>query len=113
VSNGTLVVGRDGTLGNSSTNIVVGGTGTLTLQNSKTLADAATLSIANGGTAKVSLASGVNESVRCLFFGDKQKRIGTYGATGSGAGVIDDEHFSGTGILTVLRDKSGTLIKVR
>ena len=48
VSNGTLVVGGlAGTLGNNSTNIVVGGTGTLTLQNSNTLSDRATLSIGN------------------------------------------------------------------
>ena len=113
VSNGTLVVGRDGTLGNNSTNIAVGGTGTLTLQNSKTLADTATLSIANGGTAKVNLASGVNEAVKYLFLGDKQQRVGTYGATGSGARVTDNEHFSGTGILTVLHDKSGIIIRLQ
>ena len=29
---------------------------------------------------------------------------GTYGATGSGAETIDDEHFSGLGVLKVLRD---------
>ena len=112
VSNGTLVVGSAGTLGNNSTNIVVGGTGTLTLQNSATLADSATVRIADGG-AKVSLASGVNEAVRYLFLGGVQKRVGTYGSTSSTAAVKDDAHFSGTGILTVLHDKSGTLIGVK
>ena len=29
---------------------------------------------------------------------------GTYGATGSGAQFIDDDHFSGTGVARVLRD---------
>jgi len=111
VSNGTLVVGSNGTLGNNSTNIVVGGTGTLTLQNSNTLSDNATLSIGNGG-AKVSLATGVNEAVRYLFLGNSQKRAGTYGSSSSAAAVKDDTHFSGTGILTVLHDKSGTMIRV-
>ena len=112
VSNGTLVVGSSGTLGNNSTNIVVGGTGTLTLQNSNTLSDNATLSIGNGG-AKVSLAAGVNEAVRYLFLGTSQKRAGTYGSTSSAATLKDDTHFSGTGILTVLHDKSGTLMRVQ
>ncbi len=113
VSNGTLVVGGPaGTLGNNSTNLVVGGTGTLTLQNSQTLANTATLSIADGG-AKVSLATGVNEAVGYLFLGGVQKRVGTYGSTSSTAAFKDDTHFSGTGILTVLHDKSGTMINVR
>ena len=107
-----MVGGIAGTLGNNSTNIVVGGTGTLTLQNSNTLSDNATLSIGNGG-AKVSLAAGVNEAVRYLFLGTSQKRAGTYGSTSSAATVKDDTHFSGTGILTVLHDKSGTLMRVQ
>ena len=113
VSNGTLVVGSNGTFGNNSTNVVVGGTGTLTLSNSVTIADSAMLSIANGGTAKVNLAAGVNEAVGTLYFGGVQKRTGTYGSTGSAANVKDDTHFAGTGILTVLHDKSGTMIKVK
>jgi len=113
VSNGTLVVGSNGTLGNNSTNIVVGGTGTLTLQNSQILADTATLSIASGGTAKLSLATGVNESVGYLILGGVRKRVGTYGSTGSLAFFRDDTYFSGSGILTVRHDKSGTMISVR
>ena len=110
VSNGTLVVGSDGTLGNNSTNIVVGGSGTLTLQNSKTLADTATLRIADG--AKVSLAAGVNESVGYLVLGGARKRVGTYGSSSSAAAVKDDTHFAGTGMLTVLHDKSAILIRI-
>jgi autotransporter-associated beta strand protein len=113
VSNGTLVVGSDGTLGNNSKHIVVGGTGTLTLQNSKTLPDTAKLTVANGGGAKVNLAAGVNEAVGRLYLGDKQRRVGTYGSTSSAAAVKDDTHFAGTGILTVLRDDFGTLISVQ
>ena len=109
VSNGTLVV--SGTLGVNCTNVVVT-FGTLTLSNSVTIANSAALSIANGGNAKVNLASGVNEAVGWLFLGNSRKSLGTYGATGSGAYFIDNEHFSGSGILTVLHDKSGTLMRV-
>ena len=113
VTNGTLLVNSTGTLGVNCTNVVVAGLGTLTLSNSVSIANNATLSIANGGTAKVNLAAGVNEAVGTLYFGSMQKRAGTYGATGSGAQVIDTEHFAGTGILTVLHDKSGTLLRVQ
>ncbi len=111
VSNGTLAVSATGTFGANSTNIVVAA-GTLSLQSSGALADTATLSIAEGG-AKVSLAAGVNEAVGYLFLGSVQKRVGTYGSTSSTAAFKDDTHFSGTGILTVLHDKSGTMITVR
>ena len=61
----------------------------------------------------MSLAAGVNEAVGTLFFGDKQKPASTYGATGSGASVINDEHFAGSGILTVLHGNGGTMIQAR
>jgi len=111
VSNGTLVVGATGTFGVNSTNIVVAA-GTLSLQNSGALADTATISIADGG-AKVSLAADVNETVGSLFLGGVQRRVGTYGSTSSGATNKDDTHFEGAGMLTVLRDNSGTLIYMR
>ena len=115
VSNGTLVVAREGTFGNNSNSIVVGGTGTLALSNSVTIANSATVRMPNSGTttAKISLGIGVNESVGYLFFGDKMQRVGTYGSTSSTAAVKDDTHFSGQGMLTVLHDKSGTMIKVQ
>jgi autotransporter-associated beta strand protein len=113
VSNGTLTVARDGTFGANSTNIVVGGSGTLTLSNSVAIADSATLSIASGGTAKVSLAADVNETVGWLYLGGKLQRVGTYGSTDSEAAVKNGTYFSGSGVLTVLHDKSGTMIKVR
>ena len=111
VSNGTLVVSATGSFGVNSTNVVVAA-GTLTLSNSVAISDTAVVRIANGGVAKVNLAAGVNEAVGRLFFGSDPKRAGTYGATGSGAGVINDEHFSvlGTGILTVLHGNGGTII---
>ncbi len=116
VSNGTLVVFAATNLGNS-TNVTVAATGagttTLSLQSSTCITNSATLTIANGNTAKVNLAAGVNETVGYLFFGNKQQRVGTYGAPGSGAYFIDSGHFAGTGILTVLHDKSGTLLRVQ
>ncbi len=114
VSNGTLIVNSTGTFGMNSTNIVVGGTGTLTLSNAVAIADSATVKMPAVGisTAKISLPAGVNESVGWLFYGDKMQRVGTYGATGSGANHVDDTHFSGNGILKVLHDNSGTMISV-
>ena len=109
VSNGTLLV--SGSLGVNCTNVVVAA-GTLTLSNSVTIADNASLSIANG--ANVNLASGVFETVGYLYVAGVQKRAGTYSAaSGSGAKVVDAVHFSGTGILKVLHDKSGTALMVQ
>jgi len=114
VSNGTLVVGSDGTFGPNSTNIVVGGTGTLTLSNSVSIANSATVKMPAPGTstAKISLSAGVNESVGWLFYGNEMQRVGTYGSTSSGANHKDDTHFSGTGVLRVLHDNSGTMISI-
>jgi autotransporter-associated beta strand protein len=114
VSNGTLIVSSTGSCGINSTNIVVAA-GTLVLSNSVSIANNAEVRIADNGGAKVNLASGVNEIVGTLYFGDHQKSAGTYGSTGSGASVTDDVHFSasGSGILTVLHDKGGTLIGLR
>jgi len=115
VSNGFLTVGATGTLGNSCTNVAVGGNGTLLLSNSVALADAATVRMPAAGTAtaKISLAAGVEERVGWLYYGDDMRQAGTYGATGSGANVIDDTHFAGAGVLRVLHDNMGTMISVR
>jgi autotransporter-associated beta strand protein len=111
VSNGTLVVSSTGTLGNS-TNVAVAA-GTLTLQGSTCITNTATVAIANGGGAKVNVAAGVNETVSRLYFGDKPMRAATYGAPGSGAEVINDAHFSGSGVLTVLSGSGGLVIRLQ
>jgi len=113
VSNGMLTVSATGTLGANSAAIHVGG-GTLTLSNSVAIADSATVWMPAVGTssAKINLAEGVNEKVGWLFFGDKMMRAGTYGSSSSPAAVKDNTHFEGTGVLTVLHDSSGTLIKL-
>jgi hypothetical protein len=64
-------------------------------------------------TAKINLAAGVNEAVGWLYFGDKMQRAGTYGSTSSTAATKDAAHFAGTGVLTVLHDKSGSLLRVQ
>ena len=112
VSNGTLIVSGTGNFGVNSTNITVAG-GTLLLSNSVSIADSATVRIADGGGAKVNLAAGVNETVGYLRFGDKPKRAGTYSATASGVDFIDTDHFAGSGILTVRHGNGGTLIRVQ
>mgnify|MGYP000943804874 CR=1 FL=1 len=113
VAGGTLVLdGTAGSLGASCTNVVVD-VGTLTVRNSSAIANRADLSIAAGGGAKVELAAGVNEAVAHLYLDGEMRRVGTYGSTSSAATYKNDEFFSGTGVLTVLYDVSGTLIKVR
>ncbi|MBQ6247989.1 MAG: hypothetical protein IJK04_14045 [Kiritimatiellae bacterium] len=58
----------------------------------------------------VSLNAGVDLSVSGLSINGANMALGkTYGATGSGADVIDDDHFAGTGILRVLAGTPLTL----
>jgi autotransporter-associated beta strand protein len=112
VNAGLLTVSSTGTFGVNSTNIVAAGTGTLMLENSNAIADTASLSINNG--AHVTLASGINETVRYLNIDGIYMPIGTYGATGSSAQYKDDTHFAGAGILTVLRSANrGSMIIFR
>ncbi len=116
VSNGTLAVSTPGSLGPNSTNIVVGGTGTLQLATTTSaIADSATVKMSSAGTAtaKINLSAGTDESVGWLFYGEKMQRAGTHGSTSSGATYKDDTHFSGTGVLRVLHDNSGTLFSLR
>lgn len=115
VSNGVLAVGATGSFGVNSTNIVVGGNGTLQIDNSAALADSAVVHLPEVGvsTAKIDLADGVEETVGWLFLGEKMQPIATYGATGSGAIVVNDDYFTGTGVLKVKYGLPGTLICVR
>ena len=115
VSNGTLAVSAAGTLGTNSLSVVVGGTGTLALSNGGAIPDAAVVQLPPFGvsTAKLQLDAGVEETVGWLLYGDAYKRVGTYGATGSGADYIDDSHFAGGGRLRVLRAKTGLTLHVQ
>jgi len=99
ISNGTLVVASGSTLGNS-TQIVIEG-GVLELQSAGAIDDSAVLSLS--GTGQLRFSSALSETVDVLFLDSIQKEAGTWGATGSGATHIDDDHFVGAGTLTVLR----------
>lgn len=118
VKAGTLTVAGDyGSLGTACTNITVEGTGTLALEGASAsmLSDDATVRLApaGAGSAKISLAAGIDETVGWFFFGGEPMYPGTYGATGSGAEYVDDTRFAGNGVLRVLHGKAkGTLIRV-
>ncbi|HNX34796.1 MAG TPA: Calx-beta domain-containing protein [Kiritimatiellia bacterium] len=100
ITGGTLRVEPLANLGNSSCIKVEGGT--LRLRSANGIPDAAGLAIATSG-AVVSIDAGLVETVKTLRIGSVLMRRGTYGATGSGANVTDDTHFSGTGQINVLR----------
>jgi autotransporter-associated beta strand protein len=71
------------------------------------IANAATLSLAGGGTpgladtGYVDLGAGINETIGGLILGGVAQPAGTYGATGTSATFINDEYFAGSGIITV------------
>jgi hypothetical protein len=69
------------------------------------------LSIEN--SAVIDISAGLEESVGWLIIDGSEQRGGTYGATGSGAQNIDDIHFSGSGVIKILHDNSGTMIILR
>ncbi|MDD4019252.1 MAG: autotransporter-associated beta strand repeat-containing protein [Kiritimatiellae bacterium] len=112
VTNGTLAVALDNSLGNSTNITVSGSAARLELRTSSGISDTAALKIANDG-AKVNLLTGVNETVGWLYTGEKMRRSGTYGSTSSSAANKDDAYFEGTGILTVLHDHCGTIVSLR
>ena len=53
------------------------------------------------GTAKVESAEGADQICAGLYINGQAMAGGTYGASGSGADIIDDLHFAGPGTLTV------------
>ena len=107
VSNGTLTVASASSLG-FGTNIVVAG-GTLSLLSEHAIRNTASLRIADGGGAKVSVASGLVERVAQLVFGTGPQINGTWGASGSGAEHIDTSHFSGSGRILVAPATAGRI----
>jgi len=109
VSNGVLAVTATGSLGLNAVQVVVAG-GTLSLSNNTALCDAAAVTFAENGTGVIDLPNNVNVTVDTLWFGDKQRPGGTYGAPGSGAQRTDASRFSGTGLLIVRRGNGGTVM---
>ena len=66
------------------------------------------------GSAKIEIAEGADQTCAKLFINDKPMPRGSYGASGSGADIIDDLHFVGKGVLTVTKEESpGFLIIIR
>ncbi|HNX34981.1 MAG TPA: autotransporter-associated beta strand repeat-containing protein [Kiritimatiellia bacterium] len=114
VKAGTLKIAGDyGSLGPACTNITVEGTGTLALESAVSmLSDDAAVRLvpANAGSAKISLAAGVDETVGWFFCGGEPMYPGTYGAAGSGAEYVDDSRFAGSGVLRVLHGKAKGMI---
>ena len=105
IAGGKLTVLSSGKLGSGPVTVSAGAT--LDLDNGAAISDAAALTL-NVGTSTfgiVDLASGVTESVGTLAINGSLQYAGTYGATGSGAKFIDDNHFVGTGMLVVLDGK--------
>ena len=114
VTSGRLRVYDSGTLGTGPVTVSAGST--LDLDNGTAISDAAalTLNIGTNTYGIVDLASGVTESVGTLTINGKLQYPGTYGATGSEAEFINDNHFVGTGKLLVLDGKPRpTLLSVR
>ncbi|NDC75307.1 hypothetical protein EBZ70_08495 [bacterium] len=97
----SLVKSGVGSLTLSGTHAYTGGTtvnaGTLALAQTG-LADAADIRI-NGGV--LALNYGGTDTVHALYVNGVLQPAGVYGATGSGAAIVNDTLFSGTGTLTV------------
>jgi autotransporter-associated beta strand protein len=116
VSGGTLQVGN-GTnpsrLGLLS-DVAVANGAVLSLLNDNAIDDEATLTLESFGlfNGRLLIAAGLNEGVGALFFDGVFADPGTYGATGSGAAVINDKYFGGTGILTVIPEPGSAALLV-
>ncbi len=54
-----------------------------------------------GNSSTLDLATGLEELIGSLFLDGVEQLAGTHGASGSGAMFINDEFFSGQGILRV------------
>ena len=66
-----------------------------------------------GSGPKFIPAAGTQERIRKLYVNGVNMPRGTYGATGSGAQFIDDNHFSGTGWIKVLKDDLAVPLVIR
>lgn len=92
----------------NSTNVVVTG-GQLHLTHKDTFGKQVNVSIS--GSGKIDLAAGIRQRCAAYFLNGEEMPAGTYGATGSGATYVDDEHFAGAGILKA--GKIGAFLLIR
>ncbi len=104
VVNGTTVVLGTNTAVNLDVDIrVAGGFSVLDVQNvNADFLKKHTLTLQDSGhyPAKVNLADGTYR-VRELYVGGKPMKSGTYGSSSSAAANVDDDHFSGSGMVEV------------
>lgn len=107
VNEGSLIAGGNKSLGTGDVTLAAGTMLTLNATVTNAISNTATLTLngANDATAaKLNLlaTTGVlQETIGSLVLNGVQQPAGTYGATGSGAMNINDNYFSGGGILTV------------
>ncbi len=101
ISAGGLFASANGALGSGAVNVALTGTLTLTATTTNAIADGATLTL-DGVLGLAGAAGASQETVGSLVIGGVARAPGTYGASGSGAANIDNAHFSGTGVLTVV-----------
>ena len=115
IPQGTLQLGKSGAedltatckLGTGEVN--VSWSGTLDVQCAGALANVGAIrmtSYRGQGSTWGKILMSVSDTVTKAYVDGKSLKRGTYGATGSGAANIDDVHFSGAGVLTVLKDDS-------
>ena len=94
----------------AGSSVTVAGDSTLTVGGVSLPTDTAVTILDDSAHSVISLNAGVDVSVESLRINGANMAFGkTYGATGSGADVIDDDHFAGTGVLRVLAGTPLTL----
>lgn len=107
ITGGTLVVSSNGSLGAGDATVTPSATANtvLLLENNSALPNDAALRLSSAagfaGKVELSFAAGTEEIVGFLFLNGVAQANTTYGATGSGADVINDTYFTGTGRLRV------------
>ncbi|MBK1834569.1 beta strand repeat-containing protein [Roseibacillus ishigakijimensis] len=98
---GEVVLANSAGAGAEGEVIIDGATARLTLagSNGDLISDGSSVTIANGGV--LALQASEIETVATLVLAGVAQEPGTYGASGSEAEIIDDLHFSGSGVLQV------------
>jgi autotransporter-associated beta strand protein len=102
INAGSIQIGAAGQL---ASQMIVVNAGTLKLSNSSSLAEMVSVTIADGGVAKIDIPNGVTQTINMLYLGSdgKPEWIGTWGHSSSDATNKDDVHFTATsGKLRVL-----------
>ena len=104
----SITVRCGGVIGIPSMGFDVDGNGTIDEDETAISRNAVITLVDNAaGSSKIEIAKGADQTCAKLIVGGKTMAAGTYGATGSGAANIDDDHFAGTGKLTVSAGKTG------